>query len=183
MAAVRHNRPTIIVYGGTIQHGVRRVDCPALGHKTGDDMNVSDAFESYGMPYHPMPGSSLHEIHDDDDTGAFVTGKISDEERFDVVRHSCPGPGACGGMFTYVLQPYVTNRTTYIDNRANTMSSALEVLGMSLPYSSSTPATFPGMPLPRNRRTSYSDHVGPSQRSRRNVIGQRSTCANCSSWT
>lgn len=49
MAAVRHNRPTIIVYGGTIQHGVRRVDCPALGHKKGDDMNVSDAFESYGM--------------------------------------------------------------------------------------------------------------------------------------
>ena len=48
MAAVRHNRPTIIVYGGTIQHGVRRVDCPALGHKKGDDMNVSDAFESYG---------------------------------------------------------------------------------------------------------------------------------------
>ncbi|KAH9839363.1 dihydroxy-acid/6-phosphogluconate dehydratase [Rhodofomes roseus] len=105
MAAARHNRPTIIVYGGTIQHGVRRVDCPALGHKTGDDMNISDAFESYG---------------------AFVTGKISDEERFDVVRNSCPGPGACGGMFT-----------------ANTMSSALEVLGMSLPYSSSTPATYP----------------------------------------
>ncbi|KZT72219.1 dihydroxy-acid and 6-phosphogluconate dehydratase [Daedalea quercina L-15889] len=105
MAAARHNRPTIIIYGGTIQHGVRRVDCPALGHKKGDDMNISDAFESYG---------------------AFVTGKISDEERFDVVRNSCPGPGACGGMFT-----------------ANTMSSALEVLGMSLPYSSSTPATFP----------------------------------------
>ncbi|KZT10667.1 dihydroxy-acid dehydratase [Laetiporus sulphureus 93-53] len=104
MAAARHNRPTIIVYGGTIQHGVRNVDCPALGVKKGDDMNVSDAFESYG---------------------AYVVGKISDEERFDVVRHSCPGPGACGGMFT-----------------ANTMSSALEVLGMSLPYSSSTPATF-----------------------------------------
>ena len=48
MAAARHNRPTIIVYGGTIQHGVRRVDCPALGVKKGDDMNVSDAFESYG---------------------------------------------------------------------------------------------------------------------------------------
>jgi len=105
MAAARHNRPTIIVYGGTIQHGVRNVDCPALGHKKGDDMNVADAFESYG---------------------AFAVGKISEQERFDVVRYSCPGAGACGGMYT-----------------ANTMSSALEVLGMSLPYSSSTPATYP----------------------------------------
>ena len=49
MAAARHNRPTICVYGGTIQHGVRQVDCPALGHKKGDDMNIADAFESYGM--------------------------------------------------------------------------------------------------------------------------------------
>ncbi|KAI0696704.1 dihydroxy-acid dehydratase [Cytidiella melzeri] len=104
MAAVRHNRPTIIVYGGTIQPGVRTVDCPALGYKKGDDMTAVDAFESYG---------------------AFITGKISEEERFDVVRHSCPGAGACGGMFT-----------------ANTMSSALEVLGMSLPYSSSIPAVY-----------------------------------------
>lgn len=53
-------------------------------------------------------------------------GKINDEERFDVVRHACPGAGACGGMYT-----------------ANTMSSALEALGMSLPYSSSTPALYP----------------------------------------
>lgn len=105
MAAVRHNRPTIIVYGGTIQPGTRHVDCPAFGAKKGDDMTAVDAFESYG---------------------AFVTGKITEEERFDVVRHSCPGPGGCGGMFT-----------------ANTMSSALEVLGMSLPYSASTPAVYP----------------------------------------
>ncbi|KAK7685189.1 hypothetical protein QCA50_011552 [Cerrena zonata] len=105
MAAVRHNRPTIIVYGGTIQPGVRTVDCPALGYKKGQDMTAVDAFESFG---------------------AFTVGKISEEERFDVVRHSCPGPGACGGMFT-----------------ANTMSSALEVLGMSLPYSSSIPAVYP----------------------------------------
>ncbi|KAI0930192.1 hypothetical protein AcV5_006973 [Taiwanofungus camphoratus] len=105
MAAVRHNRPTIIIYGGTISPGVRNVDCPALGHQKGDNMNIADAFESYG---------------------AFAVGRISEQERFDVVRHSCPGPGACGGMYT-----------------ANTMSSALEVLGMSLPYSSSTPATYP----------------------------------------
>jgi len=106
MAAARHNRPTIIVYGGTIQPGVRHVDCPSMGLKKGETVNISDAFESFG---------------------AFSVGKITDEQRFDVVRHACPGAGACGGMYT-----------------ANTMSSALEVLGMSLPYSSSTPALYPG---------------------------------------
>jgi dihydroxy-acid dehydratase len=106
MAAVRHNRPTIIIYGGTIQPGVRHIDCPSMNKQKGGSVNISDAFESYG---------------------AFAVGKISDEERFDVVRHACPGAGACGGMFT-----------------ANTMSSALEALGMSLPYSSSTPALYPG---------------------------------------
>lgn len=105
MAALRHNRPTIIVYGGTIQAGTRHVDCPALGFKKGGTVNIADAFESFG---------------------AFKTGKISDEERFDVVRHACPGAGACGGMYT-----------------ANTMSSILEVLGMSLPYSASIPAVYP----------------------------------------
>ncbi|KAI0032466.1 dihydroxy-acid/6-phosphogluconate dehydratase [Vararia minispora EC-137] len=104
MAAVRHNRPTIIIYGGTIQPGQRHVDCPAMGFTKGDTVNISDAFESFG---------------------AFTVGKISDEQRFDVVRHACPGPGACGGMYT-----------------ANTMSTALEVLGLSLPYSASTPATY-----------------------------------------
>ncbi|KAJ7346798.1 dihydroxy-acid/6-phosphogluconate dehydratase [Mycena albidolilacea] len=68
----------------------------------GDTVNISDTFESFG---------------------AYMMGKITEEERFDVVRHACPGAGACGGMYT-----------------ANTMSSALEALGMSLPYSSSTPA-------------------------------------------
>lgn len=106
MAAARHNRPTIIVYGGTIKAGTRHVDCPEMGFQKGGTVNISDAFESYG---------------------AYAVGKITDEERFDVVRHACPGPGACGGMFT-----------------ANTMSSALEVLGMSLPYSASMPATYPG---------------------------------------
>ncbi|KAF9478824.1 dihydroxy-acid dehydratase [Pholiota conissans] len=105
MAAVRHNRPTIIVYGGTIQAGTRHLDCPSMNKVKGGTVNISDAFESYG---------------------AFAVGKISDEERFDVVRHACPGAGACGGMYT-----------------ANTMSSALEALGISLPYSSSTPAAYP----------------------------------------
>jgi dihydroxy-acid dehydratase len=76
-----------------------------MGYEKGGTVNISDAFESYG---------------------AYAVGLINDEERFDVVRHSCPGAGACGGMYT-----------------ANTMSSALEVLGMSLPYSSSTPAMYP----------------------------------------
>lgn len=105
MAAVRHNRPTIIVYGGTIQAGTRHVDCPALNAVAGGTVNIGDAYESYG---------------------AYVAGKISDVERSDVVRHACPGSGACGGMFT-----------------ANTMSTALEVLGISLPYSASIPAEFP----------------------------------------
>jgi len=105
MAAARHNRPTIIVYGGTIQAGIRHVDCPAMGFHKGDPVNIGQAFESWG---------------------AFATGKITDDQRFDVVRHACPGSGACGGMYT-----------------ANTMSSCLEVLGMSLPYSASIPAAYP----------------------------------------
>lgn len=66
-----------VTIGGTIQAGTRHVDCPALGYKKGDTVNIADAFESFG---------------------AFKTGKISEEERFDVVRHACPGAGGCGGM-------------------------------------------------------------------------------------
>ncbi|KAK7833166.1 dihydroxy-acid dehydratase [Quercus suber] len=58
--------------------------------------------------------------------GEFVSGSISDEQRKNVIRNACPGAGACGGMYT-----------------ANTMASAIEVMGMSLPYSSSTPAEDP----------------------------------------
>ncbi|XP_039029829.1 dihydroxy-acid dehydratase, chloroplastic-like isoform X2 [Hibiscus syriacus] len=58
--------------------------------------------------------------------GEYVSGKISDEQRKDVIRNSCPGAGACGGMYT-----------------ANTMASAIEAMGMSLPYSSSIPAEDP----------------------------------------
>jgi dihydroxy-acid dehydratase len=58
--------------------------------------------------------------------GAFITGKIDEETRHGIVNHACPGAGACGGMYT-----------------ANTMASAIEALGMSLPYSSSTPAVDP----------------------------------------
>jgi dihydroxy-acid dehydratase len=55
--------------------------------------------------------------------GQFIAGQISEDERKNIVRHSCPGAGACGGMYT-----------------ANTMATAIEALGMSLPYSSSIPA-------------------------------------------
>src|SRR5262249_17219449 len=58
--------------------------------------------------------------------GEYLSGRIDETRRKEIVSHSCPGAGACGGMYT-----------------ANTMASAIEVLGMSLPYSSSTPAEDP----------------------------------------
>ena len=93
MGMARLNRPSIMVYGGTIRAG-----CTASHAK----LDIVSAFQSYGE---------------------FVAGKISEEERAEIVRYSCPGAGACGGMYT-----------------ANTMASAIEALGMSLPYSSSYPA-------------------------------------------
>jgi len=97
MAMARLNRPGIMVYGGTIR----------AGHgKSGQPLDIVSAFQSYGQ---------------------YITGNIGEEERQDIVRHACPGPGACGGMYT-----------------ANTMASAIEALGMSLPYSASMPATDPG---------------------------------------
>jgi dihydroxy-acid dehydratase len=95
MAMGRLNRPSIMVYGGTIKPG----------HSNGQTFDIVSAFQSYGE---------------------FVGGSISEDERMDVVRNSCPGSGACGGMYT-----------------ANTMASAIEALGMSLPYSSSIPAEDP----------------------------------------
>ncbi|CAK9318838.1 unnamed protein product [Citrullus colocynthis] len=95
MAMGRLNRPSIMVYGGTIKPG----------HFQGHKYDIVSAFQVYGE---------------------YVSGSISDEERKNVVRNSCPGAGACGGMYT-----------------ANTMASAIEAMGMSLPYSSSTPAEDP----------------------------------------
>src|SRR5690606_29733250 len=59
--------------------------------------------------------------------GEYIAKRIDEDARFDIVRHACPGAGACGGMYT-----------------ANTMASAIEALGMALPYSASIPATDPG---------------------------------------
>jgi dihydroxy-acid dehydratase len=94
MAMARLNRPSIMVYGGTIRAGKQP--------STGDSLDIVSAFQSYGQ---------------------YVYDKISEEERKEITQHSCPGPGACGGMYT-----------------ANTMATAIEALGMSLPYSSSSPA-------------------------------------------
>ena len=58
--------------------------------------------------------------------GAYAAKLIDETQRFDITRNACPGAGACGGMYT-----------------ANTMASAIEALGMSLPYSSSVPAEDP----------------------------------------
>jgi len=92
MAMGRLNRPSLMVYGGTI----------APGHYQGHDLNIVSAFEALGQK---------------------LAGNISPEDFKAIIRHACPGPGACGGMYT-----------------ANTMASAIEALGMSLPYSSSNPA-------------------------------------------
>ncbi len=92
IAMSRLNRPSIMVYGGSI----------APGHYKGEDLNIVSAFEALGNK---------------------IAGKLDEEDFQAIIQHACPGAGACGGMYT-----------------ANTMSSAIEALGMSLPYSSSYPA-------------------------------------------
>jgi dihydroxy-acid dehydratase len=92
MAMIRVNRPSIMVYGGTI----------ASGKYKDRTLNIVSAFEALGEKY---------------------AGTISEEDFKGVIKNACPGAGACGGMYT-----------------ANTMSSAIEALGLSLPYSSSNPA-------------------------------------------
>ena len=92
IAMLRLNRPSILVYGGTIAAGC---------HKD-KELDVVSAFEAWGEK---------------------VAGVIDEKEYKEVIRNACPGAGACGGMYT-----------------ANTMASAIEVLGMALPYNSSNPA-------------------------------------------
>lgn len=70
MAMVRLNRPSIVVYGGTIKPG-----CSSKG----EPLDVVSAFQSYGQ---------------------FLSGAIDERERKDIIKRSCPGPGACGGMYT-----------------------------------------------------------------------------------
>ncbi|HEX7359304.1 MAG TPA: dihydroxy-acid dehydratase [Bryobacteraceae bacterium] len=96
IAMGRLNRPSLMIYGGTIR----------AGHYNDEKLDIVSAFQSYGQ---------------------FLSHAITEEEREQIVCHACPGAGACGGMYT-----------------ANTMASAIETLGMSLPYSSSTPAEDEG---------------------------------------
>lgn len=95
IAMGRLNRPSIMVYGGTI----------APGHYKGQDLNIVSAFEALGQK---------------------LAGELEEADFKGIIQHACPGAGACGGMYT-----------------ANTMASAIEALGMSLPYSSSNPALSP----------------------------------------
>ena len=78
-------------------------------------------------PGHSGKGETLDIVSAFQSYGAYIAGKIDEDTRTDIVEHACPGAGACGGMYT-----------------ANTMASAIEALGMSLPYSSSVPAVEPG---------------------------------------
>ena len=92
MAMIRLNRPSVLVYGGTIASGCFK----------DKKLDVVSAFEAWGEK---------------------VAGTMSDEDYKGVIQNACPGAGACGGMYT-----------------ANTMASAIEALGMAMPYSSSNPA-------------------------------------------
>lgn len=92
MAMGRLNRPSIMVYGGSIHSG----------NYKGQSLNIVSAFEALGQK---------------------MAGTLNEEDFQGIIEHACPGAGACGGMYT-----------------ANTMASAIEALGMSLPYSSSYPA-------------------------------------------
>ena len=95
IAMGRLNRPSLMIYGGTIR----------AGHHDGLKLDIVSAFQSYGE---------------------YIAGVIDDNTRKAIISKSCPGPGACGGMYT-----------------ANTMASAIEAMGMTLPYSASTPAEAP----------------------------------------
>ena len=109
MAMGRVDRPSLMVFGGTIRSG----------RAGGRAIDLVSAMESYG---------------------ALLAGEVDEEEHAEVVREACPGPGACGGMYT-----------------ANTMASAAEAMGMTLPFSASTPATDPG-------KAAECASVGPAMR-------------------
>ena len=104
IAMLRLNRPSIMMYGGTI----------ASGSYKGRKLNIVSAFEALGQK---------------------VAGEIDDEEYREIIKSAIPGAGACGGMYT-----------------ANTMASAIEAMGFSLPYNSSIPAENPNK-LSESERT------------------------------
>ncbi|KAG4277667.1 dihydroxy-acid dehydratase, mitochondrial [Fusarium proliferatum] len=110
IAMGRVNRPSIMVYGGTIRPGCT---------KQGESIDIVSAFQAYGQ---------------------YITGEITEEQRFDIIRNACPGGGACGGMYT-----------------ANTMATAIETLGLTLPGSSCSPAEDPS-------KKAECEKVGPAIR-------------------
>src|SRR5215470_4476464 len=93
MAMARLNVPSVFVYGGSI--------LPGIGPE-GEDVDIVSIFEAVGR---------------------YQAGTLSEKGFHTIECESCPGAGACGGMYT-----------------ANTMSSAIEAMGMSLPYDASNPA-------------------------------------------
>lgn len=109
MAAARHNRPFIMIYGGTIKKGYSNL--------LESHINFSNCYEAKGaLMYGRLEAKT--------DPGC--PGRTSLDVLEDVERHACPGSGACGGMYT-----------------ANTMATAIEAMGLSLPGSSSYPAESP----------------------------------------
>jgi dihydroxy-acid dehydratase len=99
MAMARLNRPSIMIYGGTIKAG-----CAVIDNKE-EKLDVVSAFQAYGQA---------------------ISGAITEDQRKTIINKACPGAGACGGMYT-----------------ANTMASFIECMGLSLPFSSCTPAEDP----------------------------------------
>ena len=110
MAMARHNRPSLMIYGGTIAVGYSNL--------LRKPINISTCYEAHG--------AYLYDglVQPNSDGGD--TSKTKDEILTDIEQHACPGAGACGGMYT-----------------ANTMATAIESMGLTLPGSSSTPATSP----------------------------------------
>ncbi|KAK2001407.1 dihydroxy-acid dehydratase [Colletotrichum falcatum] len=109
MAAARHNRPFIMIYGGTIMKGHSDL--------LEKPINISTCYEARGA-------FTYDRLHAKCNPGA--EGRTPSDVLDDIERHACPGAGACGGMYT-----------------ANTMATAIEAMGLSLPGSSSYPALSP----------------------------------------
>ncbi|KAK5994404.1 Dihydroxy-acid dehydratase [Cladobotryum mycophilum] len=109
MAAARHNRPFIMIYGGTIRKGHSSL--------LENQINISTCYEASGA-------YAYNRLHAKSDPGQ--PGRSSSDVLDDIERHACPGAGACGGMYT-----------------ANTMATAIEAMGLTLPGSSSYPALSP----------------------------------------
>ncbi|KAF6233212.1 hypothetical protein HO173_008501 [Letharia columbiana] len=109
MAMARHNRPSIMIYGGTIAVGYSNL--------LRKPINISTCYEASGA-------YNYNTLKQPEDGGDLT--KTKDEIMDDIEQHACPGAGACGGMYT-----------------ANTMATAIESMGLTLPGSSSTPATSP----------------------------------------